>query len=112
MSLTLDGTYFQLTSDKPTKDEVREFVHENFSEEDELMEWIPSDWNPTPSFLDQIKVSEYTSCGHYNAVPSDRCPYIFALIFHYVRTRNIENLPKKSIFCGKNLAAGFVPTPV
>lgn len=43
-----------VTNNHPTQGEVKNFVAENFEEEDELMQWIPLDYNPHPSFLDEI----------------------------------------------------------
>lgn len=45
------------TNDKPTKEELRAFVEENFDEESvgELEKWTPPDYQEHPEFLDRIR---------------------------------------------------------
>lgn len=42
------------TNDTPSRAEVRGFVLGNFEDGDELEEWQPKDFSPSPGFLDEI----------------------------------------------------------
>ncbi|KAF7271780.1 hypothetical protein GWI33_015383 [Rhynchophorus ferrugineus] len=49
---------------KPTRDEVRKFVDNNFETAgQEFEDWIPSDWVEHPKFLDDIKDEEFRHWG-------------------------------------------------
>lgn len=46
------------TNNNPSKDEITKFVNENFISEDELVPWMPTDFEENPKFLNYITNSE------------------------------------------------------
>lgn len=55
--------FMKSVNDKPTDDEVGQFVKDNFEEGQELEEWVPPDFNPEPDFLKEIQNSELRNFG-------------------------------------------------
>lgn len=42
------------TNNKPTREDVQQFLKDNFKEEGELDDWTPPDFKPNPAFLNKI----------------------------------------------------------
>ncbi|KAL1497107.1 hypothetical protein ABEB36_008119 [Hypothenemus hampei] len=59
-SVTLQNfkTMMSSTNNTPSKDQIKTFVYDNFEIVDESENWTPEDFNPTPSFLNNIRNSE------------------------------------------------------
>nr|ACL50549.1 trehalase-2 [Harmonia axyridis] len=47
------------TNNEPARDQVKQFVDDNFQPGNELMDWEAPDFNPNPPFLKEIMVPEY-----------------------------------------------------
>lgn len=43
------------TSHNPTKEQIKMFVEDFFEESEEFEEWIPTDYNPSPSFIGHLE---------------------------------------------------------
>ncbi|GBP39856.1 Trehalase [Eumeta japonica] len=51
------------TDGKPSRDELKVFLDEHFEKSNELEEWVPSDYDPEPKFLDEIYDPELKQFG-------------------------------------------------
>ncbi|KAJ3663036.1 hypothetical protein Zmor_007346 [Zophobas morio] len=57
---TLDNfdVFITNTNNNPTKEEVQQFVSDNFEEGNEFEDWVPSDYTPNPQILSKIADTE------------------------------------------------------
>ena len=47
------------TNSTPNRSQIKRFVSENFAQRDELVDWVPSDWQENPPFIKRIDDGQF-----------------------------------------------------